>query len=615
MCGILAGFGPGIIDSKHKGLYEALYSLKHRGPDNISHFSDEQIFLGHTRLSIIDTGVLANQPFIYEDLVMIYNGEVFNYIELRQILQKDGYSFESQSDTEVVIKAFHRYGEECFKLFNGMWALAIYDLKQKDLVICRDRYGQKPLFITQFQNDFYIASELQALSSIVPVKPNFGAIESFLKEADFNVKWNTFFENIFEFPSAVFLRISQQGEVSFNTYWSYPGYVTTPETSTTEFHQLLEDAVALRLRSDVNYSLLLSGGCDSTLISGITRKLIGENATLSAFNYASRDDYDESKFAQEVANRLNIKLYHSEQDKNPESFIYRLQRLVRHLGRGHGSPAIISVDYLYESLGKKGFKVTLDGQGADELLAGYTHYHFHLLLDQIRYNQWGQFWITIKDIGKVGLVKILLYALRLSLSPGLKKIMRIVYGYERLFTKNSNHKLQTPLLNIKSKKPNKQEYLNKYLINQHQNGLKNLLYYGDIVAMANSVENRSPFMDHRLVEAAFKASFRLKVENGRNKAVLKKHPVFIAFKDILEREKVGFASFIAQPIKEMFVSELKTSPILNWPIFREGELKSFLKNQRLAQSTKYEPLLFRFFQVHLWAKEYLITDLPDAAKF
>lgn len=604
MCGILVGFGQGIDRSQFAKLNEALSRLDHRGPDNKNYFAEDNVYLGHTRLSIIDTGASANQPYRFGHLIMVYNGEVFNYIELRQNLEEKGYAFETHSDTEVIIKAFHYYGTNCFAHFNGMWAIAIYDLEKKELIISRDRFGQKPLFITKHQETFYAASELQALCEIVPFKPNFAAIGSFLKEADFNVQGNTFFQDIFEFPVASYLQIFSDGSLSPHSYWSYPDKVVQPDMPIIEYHSLLEDAIALRLRSDVDYSLLLSGGCDSTLIAGITRKLIGERASLTAFNYASRDEYDESKYAQEVADRLNIELFHCEQDKSPEAFIHRLKNLVRHLGRGHGSPAIISVNYLYEVLSQKGFKVTLDGQGADELLAGYAHYHFHLLADLIKQKEWRQAMAALKDLKRIGFGKVVPLTLRLSLPPFFKKFLRWLYGYERFFSKKRIPKLQEPLLKEGVMVPKSQSQLNKYLINQHITGLKNLLYYGDIVAMFNSVENRSPFMDYRLVEATFSSGFGLKVENGQNKAVLKKHPIYIAFSDILEREKVGFASYIAVPIKVKFIEELKTSPILDWPIFRRQALLLFFSDNKISLSKKYEPLLFRLFQVHLWAMEF-----------
>jgi asparagine synthase (glutamine-hydrolysing) len=605
MCGILVGFGQDVVSPKYTKLNNGLSKLDHRGPDNKSYFTEHKVYLGHTRLSIIDTGASANQPYRYGHLIMVYNGEVFNYLELRQILEERGYTFETHSDTEVIIKSFHCFGTDCFAQFNGMWALAIYDLEKKELIVSRDRFGQKPLFITRHQETIYAASEPQALTEIVPVKPNFAAIASFLKEADFNVGGNTFFQDIFEFPVASYLRISSDGSMNTHAYWSYPDKIVQPDITTGEFHSLLEDAVALRLRSDVDYSLLLSGGCDSTLIAGITRKLIGDRVSLSAFNYASRDEYDESRFAQEVADKLNIDLFICEQEKSTEAFIQTLKILVRHLGRGHGSPAIMSVNYLYKVLSQQGFKVTLDGQGADELLAGYSHYHFHLLLELIGQKEGHQIIEAIKDLKRIGFRKVLPLSLRLSLPPFWKQLLRRVYGYEHFFSQKSVLKLQEPLLKEVISVPKNQSPLNKYLITQHISGLKNLLYYGDIVAMVNSVENRSPFMDYRLVDAVFSGSFRLKVENGRNKAVLKKHPVYIKFYDILEREKIGFASYLSTSIKEKFIEDLQESSILDWPIFNKKALLLFLSNKKLALSKKYEPFLFRIYQIHLWTLEFL----------
>lgn len=610
MCGILIAALPELPPGLESRLRDALVVLAHRGPDNMAHWADRGAFLGHTRLSIVGTGSNANQPYFFQNLVLSYNGEVFNYIELRRDLIAQGYAFDTESDTEVVIKAYHRYGSQCFDMFNGMWALAIYDRTTCELVLCRDRFGQKPLFFAQRGDALYAASELQALAGLVDIEPNFAAIEAFLKEGDFGAAGNTFFDGVFEFPAACYARILHGRIVDCRRYWRYPEPGTPRSTSQAAFDHLLDDAVSLRLRTDVDYCLLLSGGCDSTIVAGITRELIGPGARLSAFTFSSGDKDDESRYAAEVARDLDVGLHLCKPHVVAEEYVARLRRLVRHLGRGHSSPAVVSIDQLYERLRDCGYKVALDGQGADELLGGYKHYQFHLLLDLIRRREWRQIPALLSDLRSEGILGVMLMAMRNSLPLPQRKWLRMVYGYERLFSSSGHRQLRRHPLSSPEPPYRGGGSLERYLHKLHSVGLRNLLYYGDIVAMANSVENRSPFMDHRLVEMSFSSDFRLKCDRGRDKAALRSNRVYQRFEGVLERKKVGFAAPAAPVVNRHMVAELQASPILAWPIFDRERIARFLGSGAAARD-KYARFLFRLFQVHLWQQEFLALPVPE----
>jgi asparagine synthase (glutamine-hydrolysing) len=607
MCGILTALSNEPNAFSLSALRSALNILEHRGPDNIGNYSSEKIFLGHARLSIVDTSSSANQPYEYKNLILVYNGEIFNYIELRSELITHGYEFTTESDTEVVIKAFHKYGVACLEMFNGMWALAVYDRDTEEMVLSRDRFGQKPLFFAYAGGVHYAASELQSLATLVEVVPNFAAIESFLKEGDFDVDGNTFFEGIFEFPKACYARIRPGVAVEVCRYWQYPAVKQPLFTEAKDFHRLLENAVELRLRTDVNYCLLLSGGCDSTIVAGITRDIVGSTARLAAFNFSSGDKDDESQYAAEVAKELDIELYLSGQHVESGDFITRLQRLVRHLGRGHSSPAIVSIDRLYENIRNRGYKVALDGQGADELLAGYKHYHFHLMLDLFLRCEWRQIPSLLSDLRVEGVKNVLLMSLRNSVPEVCRKWFRTVYGYEKLFSNKMRRSLRPNPMQANESLCIGLGWLERYLLKQHRVGLSNLLYYGDIVAMSNSVENRSPFMDHRLVEFCFSGDFRLKVDMGRDKAALRTHTVHRRFIQVLDRKKIGFASPVMPADRKLMLEELKSSAVLDWAIFDNSRIRNFLYGGA-AVSDKYERFLFRLYQVHVWKKEFMFKQ-------
>jgi asparagine synthase (glutamine-hydrolysing) len=601
MCGIFVAFD--FNDISHleaRKLRKATLMANHRGPDNFGHFKTNNCYLGHTRLSIIGLERSSDQPFKYKQLVISYNGEIFNYIELKNELINLGYKFTTNSDTEVVLISYFHWGSSCFEKFNGMWAIVILDTHSNKLIISRDRFGQKPLFFAKKGTTYFIASETNQLLQFIDPKPNFELISSFLREGTYEGARNTFFSGIEEFPKSSFLILENGRSLKAKLYWSYSSKKNkkTSKKDFTEFARLLEDSVRIRLRSDVNIGLLLSGGVDSTIVADLCSKL-NKSKKFPSFAYSSEDKDDEVKFAVKVAKKLKYSIDISRQTKDPADYIKRLSDIVRHLGRGHSSPAIVSIDYLYESIKKKRIKVALDGQGADELLAGYQTYHVFLLFWYFRKFEIIQFINILRNQIKSGFITSIIIYLRYTLTAKYRKILRIFYGYEKIFSKK---KFMLEKINIfqaqKTHEYKNDNPLNHHLICLHDKGLENLLYYGDIIAMKNSVENRSPFMDHRLVDFSFSRDEKLKVFNGLNKFALRKMPSFSRFKETIDRKKIGFSSPIKLSTKKVMQKNLLNSRILHWPIFSKN-FYTFIESN-LFLSDKYERLLFRIYQVHLW---------------
>jgi asparagine synthase (glutamine-hydrolysing) len=601
MCGIFVAFDFNDIGHlEARKLKKATLLAKHRGPNNFGYFKTDNCYLGHTRLSIVGLERSSDQPFKYKQFVISYNGEIFNYIELKNELIDLGYKFTSNSDTEVVLISYFHWGFKCFEKFNGMWAIVILDTYLNKLIISRDRFGQKPLFFAKKEGTYFISSECNQLLQFINPRPNFELISSFVKEGTYEGNRNTFFMGVEEFPKASFLILESGKPLKANPYWHYNSkkIQKTSEKDFPEFARLLEDSVRIRLRSDVNIGLLLSGGIDSTIVADLCSK-VKKSKRFPSFVYSSEDKDDEVKFAGRVAKKLNYSINISRQTKNPANYIKRLSDIVRHLGRGHSSPAIVSIDYLYESIKKKRIKVVLDGQGADELLAGYETYHVLLLSWYFRKFEIRQFINTLRNQIESGFINSIIIYLRCTLTAKYRKILRIFYGYEKIFT---GKKFKLENLNIfqapKTDKYKNSNPLNRHLIWLHDLGLENLLYYGDIIAMKNSVENRSPFMDHRLVDFSFSRDEKLKVFNGLNKFALRKMQSFGRFKEIIDRKKIGFSSPIKLSTKKIMQRDLLKSRILDWPIFSKN-FYILIKSDSLL-SDKYERLLFRIYQVHLW---------------
>lgn len=603
MCGIFAAFN--INSETDIDFLKKINDVaSHRGPDNSNIFVKDNCFLGHRRLSIIDLDDRSNQPFKFKNRVIIYNGEIFNYIEIKNKLIDVGYTFSTTSDTEVVIKAYDFWGEDCQNQFNGMWSFVIYDDIKKTLFISRDRFGQKPLFYLLLDNIFYFASEVQQLTYLKK-KPNYKVIQEFLKEGGYDSKGRTFFDDIFEFPKAHSALVNTKNQVNTKRYWDYPikdnGKID--KNSYVEFNNLLEDSIKLRTRSDVDIGFLLSGGIDSTIVTYVAHKYLKNKKEAIALNYSSENLYDEKIYAKKIIQELNLSFHSCTQDTEPNLFINRLKNIVKHLGRGHSSQAIVSVDYLYEYISKKNIKVALDGQGADELLAGYESYHISLLFQYLINLEFKNIYFLILDLFKFGASKSLLIWLRMILPEKLKKIGRWFYGYERFFVTYKKYKKEVQIIKMIKSKIKPSNYLNKFLMKQHKKGLENLLFYGDIIAMKHSVENRSPFMDHRLVEFSFSKNHQLKVERGVNKYVLKKNEGYIKFKDILNRKKIGFNSEIRKNTKSLMIQKILNSKIFEMPIFSKKLKKNFEKG--LFMKNKYEGILFRIFQIYLWSDIFL----------
>ena len=599
MCGIFAAYNIQQQSVSESELIAATEAVSHRGPDHSSYLSDGFCFVGHTRLSIVGIAETGNQPFVFEHLVMVYNGEIFNYIELREELKSLGYDFESESDTEVVLKAYHQWGGDCFERFNGMWSIVIYDKSDRSMIVSRDRFGQKPLFILKNEDTIYVASEIQQLAPLSNGEIDYGLIQMFLQEGGYDGQGRTFFSAIKDFPKAHYYRIDQTGRSETVRYWDYwnDDIKAVQDDCFSEFEDLLKDAVKLRLRSDVPFGVLLSGGVDSTIIAAYADEFDGSDNTIPAFTYASKDQDDESHYAKVVADKLGMDMITREQDEDPLEFRKRLLRIVKHLGRGHSSPAVVSIDYLYESVADKGIKVALDGQGADELLAGYKNYFVLMIMVYLCKGQFKQARLCFKDLLKEGFLGAIILFLRNKLPPFARSIMRRFYGYERFF-KPFNQPSEPLFVHKVVSKGRNHSAFNRYLIEQHNLGLENLLYYGDIIAMNNSVENRSPFMDHRLVDFVFSRSDKIKLWDSIEKYALRTLPVYTRFKAVLERKKIGFSSDIKPQTKQLMIKELQNSAILNWPIFTTT-IKKVLHSDVFA-SAKYERLLFRLYQVHLW---------------
>lgn len=610
MCGIFGVFNQSAQTAIHgEKLKAAVDCIRHRGPDaQVTEMIAPGVGFAHARLSIIDLGEQSNQPFHYEDLVMVFNGEVYNYIELRAELVKAGFSFRTKSDTEVIMAAYLHWGYDCVKQFNGMWSFAIYD-RRKELLFCsRDRFGVKPFNYTFYNGAFFFASEIKSILQYEPAlcRPDYNSISRYCRETIGAQAAATWFEGISRLPPAHNLIVTKEAH-QFYQYWQYPKKVNTSlsfEKATAEYAALFKDAVALRMRSDVPVGLTLSGGVDSASIACSVKSSFPDRLKAYTASFPGQP-FDEYGIARNLCEQLG---YDSVEVKvEYDDYVQKLKSIVYHLESGHGSPAIYPLWHV-TARASEDITVFLEGQGADELLGGYINTVFLDYLKDMLAK--GKLATALREtrLHKKNwpLLNSVLLNLRLGLSPRLRKLFRQKKGLEQLYTGplKSHKAFDYADLDLE----NYDSYLNKKSSLLHQTGLVNLLHYGDAISMAHSLENRLPFMDYRLVEFGFSLPPEFKVKQGLGKFIHRKAVEGMVPESILDNpRKLGFVS----PLKQIFSDEkfgaisILTGEKLNERgLFDSGKIKQLLEEHKSGKQN-HERLLFKMLSTELWFQNFI----------
>lgn len=624
MCGIC-----GIINFNHQPVDESninlmMLSLKHRGPDDSGKFIDGSYGFGFARLSILDLTPLGHQP-MFDDTkryMIIHNGEVYNFIELREELKKLGYSFRSNTDTEVILKSYIHWGEECLHKFNGMWAFCIYDKKTKELFISRDRYGIKPLYYYLDSNQFIFASEIGPILNILNKKPtpNYQAIFEYLvfNRTDQNDK--TFFEGINKLPHGYCFRITNNHSQFINNngweqlnnqiytkkWYNLKERIEQAESfkNYEEYRETLSSAIGLRLRSDVPIGVCLSGGLDSSSIVSILLKDYNKKDlnTFSAI-YGKGKRGDESTFINEFKPLLPNMFFIS---PSAESLYTDLKRFVK----AHGEPIPSTSPYAQfkvMELARRKVVVTLDGQGADEQLAGYHYffgYYYKDLLRQIRLLK------LLNEIVSYYKVHKSTYALKsfiyFLLPSALKTTVRVrEKGYlikEFVLSFSGNNTIVSGLYNSKS--------LNDALLDHFEYKLEHLLKWEDRNSMFFSLEARVPFLDYRLVEKTLAISAENIIKNGWTKFILREAMKGVLPEKIrLRTDKIGFMTpedeWFRQKHFQDFIIELITSESFKERRIIDSDKALQLYKRHLKKEVQASKEIWKWINLELWFREFI----------
>ena len=414
MCGIVGVFSKNKI--KLSSIQSMNDSIVHRGPDDEGYLSggdnindtvlnklvtidtDVNMVFGHRRLAIQDLSEYGHQPMLYlERYWIVYNGEIYNFHELKKSLEVDGYFFVSNSDTEVIMAAYDKWGASCLERFNGMWAFVIYDSHKKKVFISRDRFGIKPLYYYQDENNFVFASEIKALLHYpnVSCEPDLGYCKLFLKEGPKEYIKNTAFKNIFRFKKASFLECDLNtifSNFKENRFWEVSVNLSSEKFDSgkakkyaEKYYGLLKSSVELRLRADVKVGSALSGGLDSSsIVYLINQQLseVGDGDKQETFSSVYLDENtehcDESFFIDEITNNLDVSSNRIE--PNIDEIIDCHKKYIYHLDTPAAN-TLMSNWYTYKLTNQKNIKISLDGQGADEQIAGYFRYLTHIVFE------------------------------------------------------------------------------------------------------------------------------------------------------------------------------------------------------------------------------------------
>lgn len=564
MCGIAGKIYTSADYGNVWEIQQMLDAINHRGPDDFGTYCDGRVVLGQKRLSIVDLSADGKQPMSYRDRYqVVFNGEIYNYIELREELRKKGYQFHTKTDTEVLLASYDCWNTDCLNHFNGMWSFAILDLHANQIFCARDRFGVKPFYYYQTEDGFAFASEIKEFT----VLRNWAAIGNIPRIIDFILNNGmhdycneTLFEGVYQLrPGEMLIYNLNTDKYDIKTWYHLADKKhqsdMSMEEAAREFAALFTDAVNLRLRSDVKVGSCLSGGLDSSAIVCTMNQLLTERDQASqqevvfAENHVGK--YDESAYADAVVEKTGV-IRHSVQPSYDE-IITKLDEIVWHQDEPFGSTSIIAQWDVYEKARENGLTVMLDGQGADEYLAGYSSFHkvyFRELLLSFKFKKLHTSLATYKQLYHDyyyppyrDLVDIIfsrfiseqkVEAFKTKVKHMMGKAVRTDYIY--------NYDNQTDHLYSKYRKMST-SITDETIAEMMHISLPKLVHHQDRNAMAHSIESRAPFLDYRLVEFVFNLPSDYKVNLGVTKYVMRE-----GLKDVLpdviknRMDKLGFAT-------------------------------------------------------------------------
>ncbi|MBA3816370.1 MAG: asparagine synthase (glutamine-hydrolyzing) [Parachlamydiaceae bacterium] len=592
------------------------------------------ILLGHRRLSIVDLSPKGHQPMcaMEDSLWITYNGEVYNYLEIRQELEVAGYTFHSDSDTEVILIAYQHWGKACLHKFNGMFAFVLIDLKQQLIFAARDRFGVKPLYFWQSPAGFLaFASEIKQFT----VLPGWQAKVNISRSIDYLAHGLTDFSNETLFSQVFQLRGGEYIESSLNPATAIVPqvkkwyqlkkipYQRSYKEASSQFHDLFEDAVRLRLRANVDIGSCLSGGLDSSAIVCMVHHLqkdaphSGRQKTFSACSHIPK--FDERHFMHIVIKQTDVEGHFV--TPTLVDLLADLRQIIWQQDEPFGSSSIFAQHLVFKMAKKNHMKVMLDGQGADESLAGYNEFWTAHFAQLISTGKWSTFHQERKQAIKMN------SALNISSKAILKQLLpaRIKRALKKLFLKTPSANFLFPWINIKQfsyESSTHHEVNFDHLVDQlsydqlQSTNLPALLRYEDRNSMAHSIEARTPFLDYRLVEFIFNLPPEYKISEGYTKRILRESIKCLPEKVRQRTDKLGFATaeevWMCHEQPQLFREEVSKAIFMSKGLINQNALK--LAEDVLSRRIPFDWTLWRIINFGYWMDIYKLTYSIDSGE-
>jgi asparagine synthase (glutamine-hydrolysing) len=615
MCGICGIIRFDNQPAQEGQIREMMRIMKHRGPDDEGVFLEKTVGLGFVRLSILDLSMDGHQPMFSHDnkYVIVFNGEIFNYIELREELIGLGYSFITQTDTEVLLKAYIHWGEDCLERFNGMWAFVIFNREMKTTFIARDRFGIKPFYYLNTKEYFAFCSEIPPLLSLIDKKPtpDYQTIFDFLTFSRTDQTENTFFSQIKKLQHGCKLTINCVQSAVDNQFSTIKKWynlrkrvsITVGFKSPDEYKDLFCSALRLHLRSDVPVGVCLSGGLDSSSIVSVLLK--NNNTALNTFSavYDKGQTGDESNFINEYKSSL-VKMFFT--TPTAENLAKDLKKFVK----VHGEPIPGTSPYAQfkvMELAQGKVVVTLDGQGADEELAGYHYFFGFYFKDLLTHGRVGKllnemYHYLTKHRSMMGIKSFLFFMLpkRIRTNVRVSEKGYLVKDFVTMF-KDSNS-IAGNLYGSKN--------LSDALLDHFEYKLEHLLKWEDRNSMCFSLESRVPFLDFRLVEKTLATSSDLKVKDGMTKNILREAMKGILPEKIrLRRDKIGFETpqdeWFRTPAWQAIIEEVIFSQSFKDRNLINPEIVMKKYKKHLEGEINCASEIWKWIHLELWFREFI----------
>lgn len=569
MCGI-AGYISKDNDKNLKPKVEKMLStIVHRGPDGSgTYFYNDHVGLGHRRLSIIDLTDNGKQPMNYQGRYHItFNGEIYNYIELRRKLESYGMVFNTETDTEVLLASYCRWGKDCVSHLNGMWAFAIFDEAAGELFASRDRFGVKPFYYYIDGEKFVFGSEIKELLEVMPkpIKADRDHLSAYLVSGSFDYDEGTMFDGVKQLVGGYNLVLDCDNlTYSIERYYDLRKIKqnnNTREENEGLFRERFEQSVRFRLRSDVPVGSCLSGGLDSSAIVCMVHEVLNQDndssscqATVSSCFEDKK--YDEQEYIDEVAKKTGVESYKVFPDM--DRLFEKLDQIIWHMDEPFAGTSIYAQWCVFEEAKRQGLTVMLDGQGSDEQLAGYTPFYKVLFIELMKKTKWKQlkkevdaYRLLRSDSEPVGFSEVMMSTISSFLLPDFlrsffnKIYLKKVTGLP--FPKEMYHSRATQKI---YRAYNKRD-AGQYIYASMHYGLRTLLHYEDRDSMAHSIESRVPFLDYELVEFVYSVPLEHKIVNGRTKNLIREGLKNVLPDQIYNRiSKLGFVTPEDKWIKE-----------------------------------------------------------------